>query len=100
MPRQRAIRFQDQERTPVTDRAVELFKRALKLETDKVDRDYREWLNISVELHREFGLKLWDTNILDVQIDHDPPEAFLRDEAKLQSWRQAKKLRMRLISLT
>jgi hypothetical protein len=102
MPRQRAIRFKNEEQSPVTVRAVELFRRALMMEKtkDTCERDYRELLEISVQLHREIGLKPWDTNVLDVQIDDDPPEAFLRDEMRLQSWLKAKRLRMKLISLT
>jgi hypothetical protein len=102
MPRQRIARFKNEEQLPVTMRAVELFKRALLLEKtkDKVERDYSEWTIISVELHREFARKPWDTNIFDVQIDDDPPKEFRRDEMKLQSWLRAKQLRMQLIGLT
>jgi hypothetical protein len=101
MPRQRVNRVRDEDQSPVTTRAIFLFKRASMLEgtMDACERDLREWHLIAVELHREFGLKPWDTNILDVQIDDDPPEAFLRDEMRLQSWLKAKRLRMQLISL-
>jgi hypothetical protein len=85
-------------RRGITQKAFDLFKLALKMEGDGAARDSPEYGQISVALHRELSLKVWDDNVLDVRIDDEPPSDL--DPMRRASFERAVELRSALIQAT
>jgi hypothetical protein len=77
----------------VTPRAIDLFRYALKLEDDGSSGTVG-YNRIAVELHRELHRAVWDWNLLDVDVDDDPPDEPV--PMKLASWHAAIALRAAL----
>ncbi len=85
-------------RSHITPRAVELFKHALEIEACDDDEFWeenggrkREYLDVTVQLHRALGLKAYEPSPLDC--DGDPPSW----EGHPELWRKAAELRKELI---
>jgi hypothetical protein len=77
--------------------AVTLFKYWLKNEKTM---GHDEQTRVSLELHRELGLKPWDENVLDFTIEEEMPKSYLKDEIKQAGWLKAQSLRRQLIAMT
>jgi hypothetical protein len=82
-------------RSVVTERAVSLFKLALT-HHDPDDEIYRK---LSLELHRELGLRPWHPDVLlDVTADMEEPQ--FKHALDLKLWREVRDLRQALVSMT
>ena len=80
----------------ITQRALDLFRLAVKMEDDGVPVDSREYNAISLELHRELGLKVWDEFVTNVNVNDVPPRSI--DPMRRASLERAVELRRQLIS--
>jgi hypothetical protein len=60
----------------VSPYAVHLYRLGLKMQHDGVDESSREWLDLTLALHRELGLKPWHPFIFDLDPDDDTPGRF------------------------
>jgi hypothetical protein len=78
----------------VTRRAIDLFRYLRELEDGGVSHGDREFLTVSLDLHREFNRRPWDTFITDVHVDDAPPNETVPQ--KLESWETAVALRRQL----
>jgi hypothetical protein len=79
----------------ITQRALDLFRLAVKMEDDGVPVDSREYGDVAVALHRELGLKVWDEFVTNVNVDDVPPI----DPMRRASFERAVDLRGQLMSL-
>jgi hypothetical protein len=60
--------------------------------------DSKEYNQVGVALHRELGLRVWDENVLDVNIDDLPSPSL--DPMRRNSFMRAVELRRQLILRT
>ena len=81
----------------ITQRAVDLFRLAVKMEDDGVPADSREYGDVAVALHRELGLKVWDEFVTNVNVNDVPPPNI--DPMRRASFERAVDLRGQLMSL-
>jgi hypothetical protein len=79
----------------VTDRAITLFKLAVRLEHEGLSTDSEEYAQVSEELHKELGLRPYDVNVLDVTIDALPAPSL--DTLRRNSVMRAVGLRRQLV---
>jgi hypothetical protein len=86
----------------VTPEAVELFRRAIAIEQsgdaseawEEEGGKRREYLNLSVELHRALALKIWELSPLGVADDNDDTD----EPGSVRNTAQAVKLRRELLA--
>jgi hypothetical protein len=78
----------------ITQRALDLFRLAVKMEDDGVPLDSREYSDVALALHRELGLKVWDEFVTNVNGNDVPPI----DPMRRASLERAVELRGQLIS--
>jgi hypothetical protein len=80
----------------LTERALDLFRLAVKMEDDGVSMDSFEYADVAVALHRELGLKVWDEFVTNVNVnDAAPPNV---DPMRRASLERAVELRCQLLS--
>jgi hypothetical protein len=80
----------------LTQRALDLFRLAVKMEDDGVSMDSFEYADVTVALHRELGLKVWDEFVTNVNVDDVPPPNIA--PMRRASLERAVELRRQLIS--
>jgi hypothetical protein len=80
----------------ITQRAVDLFRLAVKMEDDGVPADSREYSDVALALHRELGLKVWDEFVTNVNVN-DVPRPNI-DPTRRASLERAVELRGQLMS--
>jgi hypothetical protein len=56
----------------ITPQALHLFRLGLKMQHDGVFRDSREYMDMTMALHRELGLRPWHEFIFDIDVDDEP----------------------------
>jgi hypothetical protein len=75
----------------VTDSAIILFKTAIRLEHEGLPTDSEQYVQLSMELHKEVGRRPLDVNVLNVQIGSLP------DRPMDRSFKRAVSLRRELV---
>jgi hypothetical protein len=80
----------------ITQRALDLFRLAVKMEDEGVAADSREYSDVALALHREVGLKVWDEFVTNVNVNDVPPPNI--DPMRRASLERAVELRGQLMS--
>jgi hypothetical protein len=80
--------------THFSEEALRLFAYIVDRESGGLAPGSPEHNSLAVQLHRELGRRVWDTNVLDVDVDAPPPDEPVR--MKRESWETAVELRRAL----
>jgi hypothetical protein len=85
----------------ITPEAIELFRRAHEIERSgdasevwEPDGRRREYLNLSVELHKLLGLQIWELSPLSVDVDDNDDD----EPGAVRNTAQAARLRRELLA--
>jgi hypothetical protein len=80
--------------THFSEQALRLFAYIMDREAGGLEHGSPEHNALAVRLHRELARKVWDVNVLDVNVDDAPPDEPV--PMKLESWLMAVELRREL----